>query len=490
MAFRVDVTESRGLSDYEAVAHLAPAVGELRTVADAAARSLSGRTVWMVNSTAQGGGVAEMLPTAVTLMRELGVSTEWVVIESENAEFFELTKTLHNLIHGQGDPSLDRSSREVFEEENRQNAEFLLERMQPGDVLIVHDPQPMPLAGMVKEQVNVHAVWRCHIGLDEANAASRAAWKFLEPYGRAYDHAVFSTPEYVTDFLADRATVIHPWIDPLVEKNEELHVHRLVGILSNAALISSTGPMVPHPDSNIAMRLHADGSFRPATMWEDIGLLSRPIVTEVSRWDQLKGFRPLLDAFVGLKRRLYDSTDLDGSWEQRRRLDLVRLVLAGPDPASIQDDPEGVEILEDLSAAYLELDPTIQAEVALVALPMSSSRHNALIVNALQRCSTVIVQNSLREGFGLTITEAMWKGIPILTNSRACGPRHQVRDGIDGRLIRDPEDTQELGEALQEMLSDPTGRRAWGRNAQRRAHDKFLVFGQLQSWLRLLSSLV
>jgi trehalose synthase len=490
MAFRVDVTEKRTLGDYEAVAHLAPAVRELREVAAQVVPTLDGRSVWMVSSTSQGGGVAEMLPTIVALMRELGIPTEWAVIESENTDFFRLTKTLHNLIHGEGNPSLPGSSRELYEGENRRNAEFLSTRMRPGDILVVHDPQPMPLAAIVKENLDVIAVWRCHIGLDEENAATRAAWEFLEPYGAAYDHAVFSTSEYVTDFLSDRAAVIYPAINPLVEKNEELHLHRLVGILSNSALVASPGPVVPRPFSDIVLRLQADGSFRPANMWEDIGLLSRPIVTEVSRWDRLKGFRPLLEAFADMKRRVYATTDGGNGWEHRRRLYLVRLVLAGPDPASIQDDPEGIEVLEELRATYLELDPTIQDDVALVTLPMSSLRQNALIVNALQRSSTIVVQNSLREGFGLTITEAMWKRIPVLTNSQACGPRHQVRDGLDGRVIADPQDAEELADGLQGMLTDHGGRRAWGRNAQRRAHDKFLVFSQLQSWLRLLAELV
>ena len=165
----------------------------------------------------------------------------------------------------------------------------------------------------------------------------------------------------------------------------------------------------PLPD--MVKRLQGDGSYLPANMWEDIGLLTRPIVTQVSRWDRLKGFKPLMDAFVRMKLAIFDRRENQG-WEERRRMDLVRLVLAGPDPASIQDDPEGKEVLEELHAAYLELDPALQDDVALVTLPMSSARHNALIVNALQRASSVVVQNSLREGFGLTVTEAMWKRVP------------------------------------------------------------------------------
>jgi trehalose synthase len=147
----------------------------------------------------------------------------------------------------------------------------------------------------------------------------------------------------------------------------------------------------------VVNRLQGDGSFRPANMWDNIGLLSRPIITQVSRWDRLKGWRPLMDAFVELKRRFANGADGEQAWAYRRRLDLVRLVLAGPDPASIQDDPEGRQVIEDLHRAYLALSPEMQDDIAVVTLPMTSRRENALIVNALQRASTIVVQNSLRE---------------------------------------------------------------------------------------------
>ena len=88
--------------------------------------------------------------------------------------------------------------------------------------------------------------------------------------------------------------------------------------------------------------------------------------------------------------------------------------MAGPDPSSIQDDPEGKRVLEDLCATYCALDADVQRDIILLALPMSSRKRNALMVNALQRCSAIVVQNSHREGFGLTVTEAMWKGVPVL----------------------------------------------------------------------------
>ncbi|MDT8436245.1 MAG: glycosyltransferase, partial [Gemmatimonadota bacterium] len=490
MARIVDIGDPPRLEDYEAVAHLTRHVVDLRTTAEAVRDRLAGRRVWMVNSTARGGGVAEMLPTMISLMRGLGVETEWAVIESSDPGFFRLTKRVHNLIHGEGDPGIPPEAPELFESENRANAAFLSERMKPGDILVVHDPQPMPLARILKEDLDITAVWRCHIGLDEENEATRAAWKFLHPFTDAYEHGVFSTPEYVPQAFIRRASVITPAIDPLADKNVDLHLHKLVGVLANSAFATSPGPLVPPPFGDFVHRLQGDGSFRPANMWDDIGLLTRPIISQVSRWDRLKGWKPLLEAFVLLKQRFLDGTDPEDEWSYRRRMDLVRLVLAGPDPASIQDDPEGQEVVAELHDAYLELSPEIQDDVAVVTLPMSSRRQNALIVNALQRASTVVVQNSLREGFGLTVTEAMWKRIPVLTNSRACGPRYQVRDGVDGCLVRDPESSDELARTMSAMLGAHRNRDLWGRNAQRRVHSEFLVFRQVSEWLRLLGRLV
>jgi trehalose synthase len=482
---RVDVTPQHTLDDYAAVAHLAGAAAELRAETARIAPRLAGRTVWIVNSTATGGGVAEMLPSIVGLLRDQGISTEWMVIGSSDPAFYALTKRLHNLIHGVGEPSLSAADREVFERVGRENAAQLQPLLRPGDVLIVHDPQPLPLAGFLRPAIPLVTVWRCHIGLDESNAATRAAWEFLAPYLQHYDHAVFSAPEYIPERLAGRAKVIYPGIDPLGPKNRDLTLHETVGVLCRGAIIPCPGPTVGGPYRDLARRALSDGTFMPVNASESIGLLSRPTITQISRWDRLKGFLPLMRAFARLKQSVYDA---DGSADplQRRRLDLVRLVLAGPDPAGVSDDPEATEVLNELSAAYAGLHPAVQDDIALVVLPMRSVEENALMVNALQRASTIVVQNSLREGFGLTIAEAMWKRVPVLSNSRACGPRQQVRDGVDGRLIRDPEDETELRHAIEEMRAAADDRRRMGRSAQRRVHDSFLVLDQLRSWGQLL----
>lgn len=477
------------LDDFASVAHLAGSVHELRAEAESIVPRLAGRTVWMVNSTAQGGGVAEMLPPLVSVLRDLGIRTEWVVIGSDEPAFFVLTKHIHNLIHGVGEPVLGEAERALFERVNRANADALRQRVRPGDVVVVHDPQPMPLAGMLRDVGSLVAVWRCHIGLDEENAATRAAWEFLAPYVPAYDRAVFSAPEYIPRAFGTRATVIYPGIDPLSPKNRELTLHAAVEALSNGGVISAPGPTVNQPFTRLARRVLADGGLAPANVLEDIGLLTRPIVTQVSRWDRLKGFLPLMRAFASLKRTIYDG-DVKADPLHRRRLDLVRLVLAGPDPDAIQDDPEAQEVFEELRAEYAGTHPAIQDDIAILALPMASRDENAILVNALQRASTIVVQNSLREGFGLTIAEAMWKRVPVLSNTRACGPRQQVRDGLDGRLVRDPEDEAELRVTLDDMLSDPRRLEQWGRAAQRHVHERFLLFTQLRDWGRLIGELL
>jgi trehalose synthase len=487
MARRVDIKADFTLDDHMAVADLAGTVRALQGHAARIAPRFEGRTLWMINSTEHGGGVAEMLPALVTLLRELGIHTEWLVLEADDPRFFVLTKRLHNLIHGIGDPALTEEDRLAFEATNRRNAEVIRTMVQPGDIVAVHDPQPMPLAAMLREHVDIRTLWRCHIGLDERNEATNAAWRFLRPYAAAYDASIFSAPEYIPRFV-ERAHVVHPSIDPLTAKNMHLGLHHTVQILANGGLLVPPGPVLTDDWDARAERLQADGTFAAATEPEDIGLLTRPIITQVSRWDVLKGFLPLMHGFAELKRRLAAGEGpCDGV--PGRRAKYVRLVLAGPDPDSVADDPEGQQVLRELCDAYVELPAETRSDIALVTLPMKDTDQNALLVNALHRVSTIVAQNSLREGFGLTITEAMWKRVPVLSNSRAVGPRHQLHDGVEGRLIRDPENTAELADAMLEMLCDTAGLEAWARAAQHRAREKFLIFGQLEHWLERVADL-
>lgn len=196
---------------------------------------------------------------------------------------------------------------------------------------------------------------------------------------------------------------------------------------------------------------------------------------------------PLLRAFARLKSESFKPAS--DSARHLRRLRIVRLVLAGPDPASIQDDPESRGVLEELCRAWRALPDATRRDVAIVTLPMANRKRNALMVNALQRCGTIVVQNSLQEGFGLTVTEAMWKRAAVVS-THACGPRHQIRDGLDGVLVRDPEDPVEIAGALDRLLADAYRPTRLGERAQLRVHEEFLVFRQAQAWLRCLDRAV
>jgi trehalose synthase len=470
------------LADYAADPAFTPAVMELQAAASRIAPGLRERTVWMVNSTAQGGGVAEMLPRMVALLNELGVRTRWVVIGTDRPEFFIFTKRLHNLIHGEGDPQTVEEDGALYESVSRSLAAELRDRIHPEDILVVHDPQPLAMGAMLKAEIGVRAIWRCHIGTDERSETTRTVWRFLQRYAEPYDHAVFSAAEYIPHMLAGYTSIIVPGLDPLGHKNHDLSPHRLVGVLCNSGLKVQDQPLVTPPFEHQARRLAPDGRWVGVDATDAIGLLYRPVVTQISRWDRLKGFEPLLEGFVQLKDR---RESLDGDPRHRRRLEILRLVLAGPDPGSVQDDPEAADVLEAIAARYRALSPHHQSDIAVLTLPMHSTKENALMVNAIQRCSTIIVQNSLREGFGLTATEAMWKNVPAI-GTHACGLRQQIRNGIDGLLVHDPEDPDEIARRLDRILRDTTLRSILSRNARRRVFEEFLIFKQLKSWLQVL----
>ncbi|MFB6273293.1 MAG: glycosyltransferase [Salinibacter sp.] len=484
----VDVDPERTLDDFAAHASLQRPVEELRAIAEKYAGRLEDRTVWMINSTAQGGGVAEMLPMVVSILRELGVSTEWAVIVSEQDRFFHLTKRIHNLLHGTGDPHLSDEDRALYRSVSENMADRLARRVDPGDPVVVHDPQPLGTGALLSEEMNVPTLWRCHIGLDESNAATRTAWEFLRPWVKSYDKTIFSLQEYVPEFLEHQSDLIQPALNPLSPKNRSLSVTELSDILRRARLAGSQHPTFNGDFSPPAQRLQRDGSFAPATRPQDLGLMERPIVTQISRWDKLKGFAPLLQGFSRMKEQSFldQHTDTDRA---RRRLALSRLVLAGPEPESVSDDPEGQKVFNQICDLWHDLPPEIQRDVAVITLPMTSRRVNALMVNALQRCSTVVAQNSLQEGFGLTVTEAMWKRQPVM-GTHAAGLREQVKDGVHGRRTPQAEDPESIALTLHEMLNAEEERSQWARNARRRVSERYLVFTQVRRWLEMLAQAV
>jgi trehalose synthase len=491
----IEVDPERTPDDYAADAVLRQAVWDMEDATETDVESLADRTIWMVNSTASGGGVAEMMEMLVGTIRALDVDAEWCVMEADDPGFFEVTKHVHNLLHGSGDLPITDEERDRYERVSRDVADAMLERIGSDDVLCVHDPQPLAAGALVAEETGVPAVWRCHIGSGERSRESEAAWTFLRPWIDHYDRTVFSLQEYVPEFLQGEANVVPPAIDPHGAKNRRLKPRRVADLLARSALLETVHPVDRF--DQVARRLQPDGSFAPATEPEDVGLLLRPTVCQVSRWDRLKGFVPLLEGFVRLKEAVRRegtplSTDAQRtgtrSEDHRRRVERARLVLAGPDPSSVSDDPEGEAVLEEIETAWRSLDQDLRDDIAVVVMP-ADQHTSALVINALQRATTIVAQNSLREGFGLTVTEAMWKRA-VLVGSDTGGIHAQVRDGKDGLLIPDASDPESVAATLDEAMASEEQWDDWSNSAQRRVTDNYLVFGQVTRWLDTIGETV
>lgn len=481
---KINIKEGAKIEDYKAYGSLKSLVEKFLETTKQSVEDLKGCTIWMINSTATGGGVAEMLPSQMRIMRYLGVKIEWMVIEANDQAFFNLTKRIHNAIHGSGDGIFTDEDRAIFEKVNAQNAEKAIAAINDGDLVVIHDPQPMPLAAMIRKKRKVKTLWRCHIGLEQENATTKGVWSFLSNYYDSYDHFVFSLTSYVPEALIEKTSIIPPAIDPLSHKNRILWMSKCLGILQQSGIIREQLPVLYANYKNQVRRVMPDGSFNTVNHDEELDIIFHPTILQISRWDRLKGFKELMDAFVLMKKENQKKTDKTSL--AYRRIRHTRLALGGPDPAFVSDDPEGMAVLNELIEQYKEMTPELQQSIALLLLPLDNPKENALIVNALQRCATIVVQNSIQEGFGLTATEAMWKQRPVLV-SGAAGLRAQVQHDINGKINADPSNIAQLAEALEEMLSNPKERDKWGFNGQIRVVENFTLFSQIQSWLATLA---
>jgi trehalose synthase len=426
-----------------------------------------GRVVWNVNSTAQGGGVAEMLVSLLAYARGAGIDTRWVVIGGDE-DFFVLTKRIHNFLHGSaGDGGvLDDAARRVFDRVTARNAVEFRELIRPEDVVIVHDPQPAGLIATVRE-VGCPVVWRCHVGLDRPDPLARSAWNFLLPYVRDADAHVFSRQAFAWEGLAKDVSIIAPSIDAFAPKNQELDRQRVLSILTVAGLNEDGVAAQP-----TFTRL--DGSpgrvDRVARCWQRRSLRSSDrVVVQVSRWDGLKDPIGVIRGFAAHVAPVVGD---------------AHLVYAGPAVESVTDDPEGGQVLAEAIAEYEALPEDLAERVHLVALPMDDVQENAAIVNALQRRADVVVQKSLAEGFGLTVAEAMWKARPVVA-SRIGGIQDQIVDGETGILLDDPLDLAAYGAAVRSLLENPARAEAMGREARERVRGRYLGTRSLMQAIEL-----
>ena len=389
------------LNDYEPIIGKAD-LDELRFLA----RHLRTKTVKMVNSTAVGGGVAEILNRLIPLLNELEVLTKWEVITGGN-DFYEVTKGFHNALHG-GDYHVTQQILDIFlmyNEQNRQRMEFV------EDLFVIHDPQPAALVRSRRDRGRW--IWRCHIDLSNPHAE---VWNFLRPFVEQFDAAIFSSPAF-TRQLPIPQYLFYPCIDPLSEKNKDLE-----------------------PDY-------------VQKVCDDFGVdRSRPVLTQISRFDRLKDPVGVIEAYK-LAKKYVD----------------CQLVLAG---GGATDDPEGAAVLAEVMAAAGD-DP----DVIILNLPPWS----ALEINALQRASNVVIQKSLKEGFGLTVTEALWKGKPVIAGAVGGIPT-QVVHKLTGVLVHSVEG---CAYQIRYLLTHPEFAQQLGRNGQEHVKENFLITSNIKRWLIL-----
>ncbi len=383
-------------------------IDELRFLA----QRLRGKTVKMVNSTAVGGGVAEILNRLIPLMNELEVPTKWEVITGGN-DFFEITKGFHNALHG-GQYNVTKEILDIFmmyNEQNRQRMQFV------EDLFIIHDPQPVGLVHS-KQETRGKWVWRCHIDLSHPHPD---VWAFLRPLVEQYDAAIFSSPAFARQ-LGIPQYLFFPCIDPLSEKNREL-----------------------------------DESYIQKVC-DDFGLdRSRPIITQISRFDRLKDPVGVIQAYKLVKKYVD-----------------CQLVLAG---GGASDDPEGAAVLAEVTNEAGD-DP----DIIILNLPPWS----ALEINALQRASTIIVQKSLKEGFGLTVTEGLWKGKPVIGGAVGGIPT-QIVHKLTGVLVHSVEG---CAYQLRYLLTHPEFAEQLGRNGREHVKENFLMTTNVKRWLLLYQLLL
>ncbi|OGC35421.1 glycosyl transferase family 1 [candidate division WOR-1 bacterium RIFOXYB2_FULL_48_7] len=375
------------------------------------AEKLQGLKVKMVNSTAVGGGVAEMLHRIIPLYNQLGLDVTWDVIKG-GGDFFNVTKAFHNALHGSR-VEITQEMFNVYRETNEHNSRQMAF---DSDVVIVHDPQPLLLVSK-RNSSRAKWVWRCHIDTAKPNPA---VWEYLQFFVRQYDASIFSSPSFAKE-LPNPQYLIYPAIDPFADKNRELSQSEIEAVLN---------------------KFHIPND--------------KPIIVQISRFDYLKDPLGVFETFRLIKK----SHD-------------CRFVYAG---GTANDDPEGAKVLAELQEKAAQ-----EKDFHILLLPDFAD----IEVNALQRAATIVMQKSLREGFGLTVTEALWKGKPVVA-SAVGGIPLQVIHNFTGLLAYSIE-----GAAYQirYLLNNPQAANRLGVYGREHVREKFLITRKIRSYLLLFIAL-
>jgi trehalose synthase len=433
---------------------------------------LGGRTVWMVNSTALGGGVSQLLRTLLPYWRGAGIDVRWMVLRG-SAEFFRVTKRFHNHLQGQaGDGDvLGLDELTTLDRAAHHHARALAPLLAPGDVVVLNDPQTaamsVPLA-----RAGAKVIWSCHVGIDNDNEFSEHAWRCLRPRLAGISCFVFSRYTSLPEWLGGAETsILTPGIDPASTKNlpmSDVAARTILQHLGLAAGVSAATASYKCTDGSTT-RLAA----RPTVLDSDGApdWTRDPVVVSLARWDRIKDPLGILDGFL---ERVLPVTD-------------AHLLLAGPDANQVADDPEAAGVLAEVRERWRRLPPPARARVHLACLPLSSPEENDAMVNAIQRQAAVVVKKSLQEGFGLGVTEAMWKARPVVA-SAVGGHLDQVQHLHSGLLVEDPADVGAFGDAIVELLRDPPLAARLGQTTRARARALFLNDRHFMRWVEVLGS--
>ncbi|HEY0239919.1 MAG TPA: glycosyltransferase [Friedmanniella sp.] len=397
----------------------------------------AGARIIHVNTSASGGGVAEILANITAHDRARGRSSGWVVLDAP-ADFFAFTKRLHHLFHGRGSPEVLAEDGRIYRHVLADMQQLLKADIGPQDTVVLHDPQTLGLAPWAAERAR-HVYWHCHIGsMQDPEGVKPHLWAFFGEDLRAVEAVLVTERRYLTGAPVAQVRLVHPAIDPDAPKNVALtgtEVASHLRAIGTSAATSRIGPA--------------------GRIWQDGPVPERaPLVLQVSRWDPLKGMGDVLRAAP----RLNPGT---------------HVVLAGPDPAEVLDDPEGVDQLTSTLQQLWALPDTVRSRVHVIALSAHDRDLNALRVNALQRRADVVVQRSLEEGFGLSVTEAMFKAKPVVA-TRTGGIPRQIRHGVSGLLV-DPGDDDAFAAGVNELVLDSDLRAGFGAAAENAVRERYLI---------------
>lgn len=367
---------------------------------------LSDKHIVHITSSYYGGGIASSLRSLIPLMNDLGIDVGWRAMVG-SPDFFRVSRKFYNALHGE-EVNLTEMKKLVFERANEDYSKFT---HLPHDLVIVHNHQSLPLISCYKK--DQPWIWRVHFNLSSPDSE---VWEYMRRFTIPYYRYVFSMEEFLGGDFSDSYDIIEPSVDPLTTKNRELRGKKVRELLS-------------------------EGGVDP----------SRPIVSQVSRFDRRNDPEGVLEGFKRIKEERGD----------------CQLILAGE---MATHDPEGQAVFNRVERKAEEM-----RDVTIIV-----NGHD-LVVNALQRGSDVVLQKSLKEGFGLSVSEALWKETPVVGSSVG-GITTQIVDGDNGYLVN-PQDYDEVAERTLEILSDENLRREMGRRGRERVEERFLITRHIEDWL-------